>query len=47
IIQEVHEKTGIPILAGGFIKSEQDVLQALTAGATAVTTSRQNLWKAY
>lgn len=26
LIQEVHEKTGIPILAGGLIKSEQNVV---------------------
>jgi glycerol uptake operon antiterminator len=47
LIQEIYEKTRTPILAGGLIKSEQDVVQALEAGATAVTTSRQNLWKSY
>ncbi|MGM0878314.1 MAG: glycerol-3-phosphate responsive antiterminator [Bacillota bacterium] len=47
LIQEVREKTGTPILAGGLIKSEQDIVQALAEGATAVTTSKQNLWKAY
>jgi glycerol uptake operon antiterminator len=47
IIQEMRAKTGTPILAGGLIRSEQDVVQALEAGATAVTTSRQNLWKSY
>ncbi|MFS0881760.1 glycerol-3-phosphate responsive antiterminator [Metabacillus niabensis] len=47
LINEVREKTGVPILAGGLIKNEQHVIQALEAGATAVTTSRQELWKTY
>lgn len=47
LIQEVYEKTGIPVLAGGLIRSEQDVAEALKAGATAVTTSKRDLWKNY
>jgi glycerol uptake operon antiterminator len=47
LIQEVHQKTGIPVLAGGLIRSEQDVAEALKAGATAVTTSKRDLWKNY
>ncbi|WP_379970090.1 glycerol-3-phosphate responsive antiterminator [Ectobacillus sp. sgz5001026] len=47
IITEVKEHTGIPILAGGFIRSLQDVRQAIDAGATAVTTSNEKLWKEY
>lgn len=47
LIQEVYEKTGIPVLAGGLIRSEQDVEEALKAGATAVTTSKRDLWKNY
>lgn len=46
-IQEVHQKTGIPVLAGGLIRSEQDVAEVLKAGATAVTTSKRDLWKNY
>jgi glycerol uptake operon antiterminator len=46
-IQEVHQKTGIPVLAGGLIRTEQDVAEALKAGATAVTTSKRELWKTY
>ena len=42
-------KTGrdIPLLAGGFIRTEDDVNRALEAGAVAVTTSSQTLWKQY
>ncbi|MNY79153.1 Glycerol-3-phosphate responsive antiterminator [compost metagenome] len=47
IIQEVLEKTGIPIFAGGLIRSVEDVENALRAGATAVTTSHKDLWKHY
>jgi glycerol uptake operon antiterminator len=47
IIQEVHEATGIPIFAGGLIRSVDEVERALKAGATAVTTSRAELWKHY
>lgn len=47
IIREVAEQTGIPIIAGGLIRSEEDVEQALAAGAVGVTTSRKDLWKRY
>lgn len=45
IIKEVTERTGIPIFAGGLIRSVRDVELALEAGATAVTTSDKELWK--
>ncbi|WP_044894242.1 glycerol-3-phosphate responsive antiterminator [Bacillus alveayuensis] len=44
LIQEIKNKTGIPILAGGFIQTKEDVQRALNAGANAVTTSDENLW---
>lgn len=47
IIREVKETSGIPIFAGGLIRSVEDVQSALDAGAEAVTTSRKNLWKAF
>ncbi|MCO4851511.1 glycerol uptake operon antiterminator GlpP [Bacillus vallismortis] len=47
LIQEIKEKTGIPIFAGGFIRTEEDVERALKAGAVAVTTSNTKLWKKY
>jgi len=45
VIAEVCEKTGIPIFAGGLIRSVEDVERALSAGASAVTTSDRSLWK--
>ncbi|MEH7462262.1 glycerol-3-phosphate responsive antiterminator GlpP [Bacillus pseudomycoides] len=45
VITEVKERTGLSILAGGFIRSVDDVERALAAGATAITTSKKELWK--
>lgn len=36
---------GVPVLAGGFIRTEQEESAALVAGALGVTTSTQALWK--
>jgi glycerol uptake operon antiterminator len=47
IIKEVGERTGIPIFAGGLIRTVDDVENALQAGATAVTTSNKDLWRHY
>lgn len=47
MIAEVHERTGIPVFAGGLIRLVNDVEQALAAGASAVTTSDKALWKHY
>lgn len=45
IITEVKQQTGIPIIAGGLIRTATHVEQALQAGATAITTSRKELWR--
>lgn len=45
IIAEVLERTKIPILAGGLIRTPEDVRQAVAAGATAITTSNVELWE--
>ncbi|MFS1513990.1 glycerol-3-phosphate responsive antiterminator [Chengkuizengella sp. SCS-71B] len=47
MIREVNEKTGIPVFAGGLIKTIDDVDSALSAGAVAVTTSDKLIWKNY
>ena len=43
IIAEVSVRTGIPIIAGGLIRSPEEVELALGVGATAVTTSNAEL----
>lgn len=45
IIKEIVAKTNIPTLAGGLIRTNQDVRQALAAGAVAVTTSEPKIWR--
>lgn len=45
MITEVSERTGIPVFAGGLIRTVNDVEQAIAAGASAVTTSNVELWK--
>jgi glycerol uptake operon antiterminator len=45
VITEVKDRSGIPILAGGFIRTVNDVERALKAGVTAITTSNKELWK--
>lgn len=45
IIREIHQQTNIPIIAGGLIKKQSEVEEALAAGAIAVSTSCTDLWK--
>ncbi|TDF97509.1 glycerol-3-phosphate responsive antiterminator [Paenibacillus piri] len=47
IIAEMHSKLSIPILAGGLIRTVDEVEMALQAGAVAVTTSRRDIWSPY
>ncbi|WP_043931344.1 glycerol-3-phosphate responsive antiterminator [Bacillus sp. EB01] len=47
LISEVKERMQIPLLAGGFIRSVEDVELALAAGADAVTTSKKKIWDYY
>ncbi|UFT98614.1 glycerol-3-phosphate responsive antiterminator [Radiobacillus kanasensis] len=44
IIREVNESTNLPVIAGGLIRTEEDVENAMDGGAKAVTTSNSSLW---
>jgi len=44
ILKEIQEKTGIPVIAGGLIRTKEDVENSLKNGAFAVTTSNTDLW---
>ena len=44
LIEKVHVETGIPVIAGGLIITEDEVERVLASGARAVTTSRKDLW---
>ncbi|WLR49291.1 glycerol-3-phosphate responsive antiterminator [Halobacillus litoralis] len=45
MIKEIKEHIGIPVIAGGLIRSKEEVDQALASGASAVSTSRSELWR--
>ncbi|GMA61248.1 hypothetical protein GCM10025859_16880 [Alicyclobacillus fastidiosus] len=44
VIREVKHGTKLPILAGGFIRTPEEIRSILESGATAVTTSHRDLW---
>lgn len=44
IITEITNKVSVPLIAGGLIRNKQDVIQALHAGAMAVSTTSQTVW---
>ncbi|RSD26826.1 glycerol-3-phosphate responsive antiterminator [Mesobacillus subterraneus] len=45
MIKEVKERVNIPIFAGGLIRTADEVKSALAAGASAITTSKRDLWE--
>ncbi|WP_226580502.1 glycerol-3-phosphate responsive antiterminator [Halobacillus litoralis] len=45
MIQEIRGHIGIPVIAGGLIRTEEEVESALASGAAAVSTSRAELWR--
>lgn len=47
MIKEVKEELNTPIFAGGLIRTIEEVQNALDAGATAITTSKTDLWKVF
>ncbi len=44
VIADLKKKLNIPIIAGGLIESDVEVKDALKSGASAVSTSRVELW---
>ncbi len=44
VIADLKGKLNIPIIAGGMIESRLEVRDALQSGATAVSTSKRELW---
>lgn len=45
IIRQISQKTSVPIIAGGLISEKGDVIQALDAGAVAISTTNQSVWE--
>jgi len=44
VIRELTRALPCPVIAGGLIRTRQDAIEALEAGAVAISTSRQELW---
>ncbi|ARJ51747.1 glycerol-3-phosphate responsive antiterminator [Staphylococcus lutrae] len=44
VIQEIHQKTGVTVIAGGLINTQDEVSRAIQSGAAYITTSEQSLW---
>ncbi|ERI91724.1 glycerol-3-phosphate responsive antiterminator [Clostridiales bacterium oral taxon 876 str. F0540] len=44
IINIIENKVKVPIIAGGLINNKKDVLEALSSGAVAISTSGSELW---
>ncbi|TDL34970.1 glycerol-3-phosphate responsive antiterminator [Jeotgalibacillus sp. S-D1] len=45
VIERIRDSTGKPIIAGGLIDTPSEVEAAISAGASAITTSSHTLWK--
>lgn len=44
MIEEVYNRTKVPVITGGLIREEAEIIAALSAGAVAVTTSDKKIW---
>ena len=44
ILRRVCAKAKVPVLTGGLIADKEDVMAALEAGATAISTTNQAVW---
>lgn len=44
VIKELCGATRKPLIAGGLIADKDDVMEALKAGATAISTSKEEIW---
>ena len=44
IISRMKKELNVPIIAGGLISDKEDVIQALDAGAIAISTTNEDVW---
>lgn len=44
VMREIREYTRIPLIAGGLIRDKQDIMDAFSAGADAISTTKEELW---
>lgn len=44
IIKSMENSIRVPIIAGGLIQTKLDIMEAISAGAIAISTTKQELW---
>jgi glycerol-3-phosphate responsive antiterminator len=44
VIRRMKQHISVPIIAGGLISDKEDIMAALDAGATSISTTRSALW---
>lgn len=44
-IDRFSKELNVPVIAGGLISSEEEVRKAVSSGATAISTTKKDLWK--
>ncbi|MFT4107331.1 MAG: glycerol-3-phosphate responsive antiterminator [Lacrimispora sp.] len=44
VLKEIRDYTGIPIIAGGLISDKKDIMAAFSAGADAISATKEELW---
>lgn len=44
IIKSMENQVRVPIIAGGLIQSKKDIMESISAGAMAISTSKEELW---
>ncbi|WP_173915649.1 glycerol-3-phosphate responsive antiterminator [Halobacillus sp. Marseille-Q1614] len=45
MIKEMKDRLGVPVIAGGLIRTEEEAAEAIKSGASAISTSRAELWR--
>ncbi|MEG1186186.1 MAG: glycerol-3-phosphate responsive antiterminator [Oscillospiraceae bacterium] len=46
IVKKFYESVHLPVIAGGLMETKKEVLEALDAGASAISTAQKELWYA-
>jgi glycerol uptake operon antiterminator len=44
IIKSMESAVGVPIIAGGLIQTKSDIMESISAGAMAISTTKRELW---
>lgn len=45
VIRRFCQKVDMPVIAGGMIETKEEIIQAINAGAAAISTARRELWQ--